>query len=467
MNQRSNLGPTTTEPAIMEETVEESIEQDWDSLEESNFDSAPSDESESSLSSHNSGELVSRSRVMDNRDKVEIYSNISNTPNQHQRKNIIPQLRRTKSLAPSEKKVKKTGFSSINEDVNNYIKNSQFSNPFQEFWAFVVFLSNTYNCLITFYFLSLPGTPTGMVLSFELITEFILFTDFFIRILMKLYMKSVWKKLWLLHEKNGAKWYKQAFKFLASFPQHFVLLSTQPSHSVLISLPIACLRALKLLRMYQIWDYFAKRILASKRKKLFSHIETVKIIYQLLLIANFMGAVWLIAYRVEPKDEETWHSASGMEDASNLEVFMNSVFFVVGSMTGLGYGDMVPLTNWERLVCLGIIITGSTIFADFFGRFAKMIFLSNEKSIENRRKLLHAKQFCVQRNLPSEFKNKIIIYYSFMRLVYGEEDRRYKILRNLPLTLRTELALHINTDLIQNVKLFQIADPAFIMAVTR
>jgi len=41
-----------------------------------------------------------------------------------------------------------------------------------------------------------------------------------------------------------------------------------------------------------------------------------------------------------------------------------------------------------------------------------------------------------------------------MRLKYGKLYEKYKILHELPMSLRTELSLFINQDLIQKVKFF-------------
>lgn len=46
-------------------------------------------------------------------------------------------------------------------------------------------------------------------------------------------------------------------------------------------------------------------------------------------------------------------------------------------------------------------------------------------------------------------------------------QKRYDLLKELPLSLRTELALYTNADLIQSVKLFQLSEPGFILTMAR
>jgi hypothetical protein len=374
----------------------------------------------------------------------------------------------TKQNKQLDKEKKEKMFNIGNRDIENYITNVQTPQTFQQVWAFIVFLANTYNFLVFFFFLGIPGTPAKLTLVFEIAFEFFLFIDFFLRIFFSQCFNQVWESLWLLQEPKGSKLPFIILKALASFPQHFLLLLLKTPQATLISLPIALVRGLKLCRIYQIKLYFSKEILAFKRRN-FTFLKTIQVVYSLILAANLIGAAWLIIYRIEPRGKgiETWYSAANMDKASDTEKYLDAVFYVVATMTGLGYGDVIPITSAERLVCICVMFTGATIFADFFARFAVSIYHNNQKGIENRQRLEQAKGFANQRNLPAEFKNKIRNYYSFIRLKYGKLEQRYEILHELPLSLRTELALFINVDLIQKVKLFQLSDPSFIMAITR
>ena len=354
-----------------------------------------------------------------------------------------------------------------NIEIESYIQNTRFTQPFQEFWGFVVYISNAYNFFSCFYRLGVPSTPQGYFLGIELLVEFLLLSDLILRVALAHNFPEMWAKMWLLKEKNHGRWWNILSNLLASFPQSVVLLLAGTSYQTLCSLEIALFRCIKLGRSYQMWIYFEQLIMATKRHKIFSHIKTFQVVFNLILAACVIGSSWLLTYRVEPKKYETWYSATHMEDASNTELFVDGVFYVVATMTGLGYGDVIPITYWETLVCLFIMFLGVTIFSDFFGRFAAMMYHSNAWKIENRTKLEQAIQFADQRNLPTNLKNKIYRYYTFMRLKYGQQEERYELMHQLPVRIRTQFSLFINHDLIKNVRLFQIADPAFIMAVTR
>jgi hypothetical protein len=90
-----------------------------------------------------------------------------------------------------------------------------------------------------------------------------------------------------------------------------------------------------------------------------------------------------------------------------MDKYVDAVFFVVATMTGLGYGNIVPTTELEFFVDMFIMVVGASIYANFFAHFAVTIYNRNAVQIENRKKLEQAKNFADQTNLPDEIKYKI------------------------------------------------------------
>jgi len=193
------------------------------------------------------------------------------------------------------------------------------------------------------------------------------------------------------------------------------------------------------------------------------------VVYYLLLATHLIGCIWLMVGRLDSNRANNWFALAGFDDfnPSDFERYIEALFFVVATMTGLGYGNIVPRTNLEYTVCMFIMVVGSSIYANFFANFIVTIYNRNARQIENMKRLEHAKNFASQRNLPDEVRTKVRYYYNYLRLRYGDLVERYNILHELPLSLKSELSLFINSELIQKVKFFQLADPSFILTVSR
>ena len=69
--------------------------------------------------------------------------------------------------------------------------------------------------------------------------------------------------------------------------------------------------------------------------------------------------------------------------------------------------------------------------------------------------------------MSGELRSKVRYYYNNLRLNFYEFNHKYKILRELPNSLQGQLSLVFNRQLIQEVKFFQLAEPAFITQISR
>lgn len=83
---------------------------------------------------------------------------------------------------------------------------------------------------------------------------------------------------------------------------------------------------------------------------------------------------------------------------------MDSVFFVVSSMTGLGFAYIYPRTNFEYFMQSLIMVVGVSVYANFFGYFAVSIYNRNKRRIENMNKLQESKRLAVLRDFPTEMR---------------------------------------------------------------
>ena len=99
-------------------------------------------------------------------------------------------------------------------------------------------------------------------------------------------------------------------------------------------------------------------------------------IYYFLLATHFIGCMWLLVGRIDSSADAGWIRLAQFDslDHTTLELYIEAVFFVCATMTGLGYGNIVPTTNLEWFIDTIIMITGASIYANFFAKFAVEIY---------------------------------------------------------------------------------------------
>jgi hypothetical protein len=91
-------------------------------------------------------------------------------------------------------------------------------------------------------------------------------------------------------------------------------------------------------------------------------------------VTHFAAMFWLMIARLEIESgTESWYDAWNMSDAMEYEVYIDSVFWAKATMTSIGYGDIIPLSDTEKLAALAVMIIGATMYAGLFGTFVVTI----------------------------------------------------------------------------------------------
>lgn len=113
------------------------------------------------------------------------------------------------------------------------------------------------------------------------------------------------------------------------------------------------------------------------------------------------------------------------------------------------------------------MVVGVSLYANFFAFFAVSIYNRKRKSIENMKRLEESKKLAVLRNFPNDTRTQIRYFYNNLRLRYDNLCDKFDIIEQLPNSLKSELSLFINSEVIQKVNFFQFADPSFILIISK
>jgi hypothetical protein len=84
-------------------------------------------------------------------------------------------------------------------------------------------------------------------------------------------------------------------------------------------------------------------------------------------------------------------------------------------MTSIGYGDIIPVTDIEKLISVFVMILGATTYASLFGTFVVIIDNLNGESRENKQKLTQAMYWAKLRNVSKVNRERISFFYTFVK----------------------------------------------------
>ncbi|MCT4645304.1 MAG: cyclic nucleotide-binding domain-containing protein [Carboxylicivirga sp.] len=143
-----------------------------------------------------------------------------------------------------------------------------------------------------------------------------------------------------------------------------------------------------------------------------------------------------------------------------LSDYINALYWTITTVTTVGYGDITPVSNVQKLYSIFVQILGFGVFTFVIGTVASRLVrkdparLRFEENVDGLVSLMHFK------SLPAHLRDRVMDYYKYMwrnRLGYDETA----FLQSLPDNLQTEVALHLKRDIIDKVSIFKDTETAF------
>jgi voltage-gated potassium channel len=225
------------------------------------------------------------------------------------------------------------------------------------------------------------------------------------------------------------------------------LLAILP-YAVLFTNPMFQLfRLFKWVRVIRTARYFQMRNLRFS-----SRISFWFLILGFFLFTHWLSCIWIGIHGFEP-------------ELSNSDNYIKSLYWVVTTLTSVGYGDVVPHGNVEMLFTILLQILGVGVLAIFVASVVGIFTKRNPaeqrylENIEKLRALIH------YHRIPKDLENRISDYFTYewkQKLGYDESE----LMEALPYGLKNELQFEFKKNAIRDIPIFEGVDDQFIREVT-
>jgi len=219
---------------------------------------------------------------------------------------------------------------------------------------------------------------------------------------------------------------------IACIPFDVIAWSLGMSHGLHI---FKWLRLFRLIRIVKLFKFVSNLKLIPK------YIKMQFFIFGSVLIVHFIACAWI--YFEPPK--------------GNLDItsqYIDAVYWVITTLTTIGYGDITPTTNGAKLFTMVIMITGVGLYGVVIGNVTKMINEAARYKEQANEKYNDLQLFMKHYNIPGRLQTAAFDYYNHLftkRLSNNDQ----KIIGELPQALQAELQTYMNMKLIKSVPLFK------------
>ena len=210
--------------------------------------------------------------------------------------------------------------------------------------------------------------------------------------------------------------------------------------------PIELVRLVKLARVAQ---YFRGLRQAEVRYSI--ALTLVSFFFWIAIMIHWLCSGWMAIYGIDPS-------------ADNATNYITALYWTVTTLTAVGYGDIVPVTNAQRLFAIVVQLSGVAVFGYLI---ANVVSIVSKMDAVRARYAEHLELFTTavkRRGLSRDLQRRILDYYAYLR----DEKTGYDesaFLQSLPESLKTEVALNLKREFIEGIPLFNEASEHFLSEI--
>ena len=155
----------------------------------------------------------------------------------------------------------------------------------------------------------------------------------------------------------------------------------------------------------------------------------------------------------------TWYDSVSqvyipLREASFQDQYVASLYWTVTTLTTVGYGDIVPINNKERILAIFIMVIGATVFGYVVANISTIIGNFNELETRAADRLSEMTESMRDRNCPDSLIKEITNHY-IQVFKHGSMFDEDAILSRLPVRLRQELLFVQHKSILEKIPLFQ------------
>lgn len=148
-----------------------------------------------------------------------------------------------------------------------------------------------------------------------------------------------------------------------------------------------------------------------------------------------------------------WMLLNPRFDLDPISYYNVSLYWVVTTLTTVGYGDITPHSNLTRIYTMGVMVIGVASYGIIIGNFSRMIMLADRYKEERKEKMGNLHQFMRYYNIPASLQRQVFSYYNhLLNKNISEQDKR--IITDLPQALQNDLQTFMKIKLIRQVHIF-------------
>ncbi|XP_078397348.1 voltage-gated inwardly rectifying potassium channel KCNH2-like [Cetorhinus maximus] len=197
------------------------------------------------------------------------------------------------------------------------------------------------------------------------------------------------------------------------------------------------------------------------------------------LIAHWLACIWYAIGNVErtflePKigwlyslGEQIDKPYRGNDTSSGPSIkdkYVTALYFTFSSLTSVGFGNVSPNTNSEKIFSICVMLIGSLMYASIFGNVSAIIQRLYSGTARYHTQMLRVREFIRFHQIPNPLRQRLEEYFQHAWSYTNGIDMN-AVLKGFPDCLQADICLHLNRTLLQHCKAFKGATKGCLRAL--
>ncbi|ESO09753.1 hypothetical protein HELRODRAFT_117121 [Helobdella robusta] len=201
------------------------------------------------------------------------------------------------------------------------------------------------------------------------------------------------------------------------------------------------------------------------------------------LIAHWLACVWYAIGNAERPVIETGMPRIGWLDElaeqtrqpyfngsyggpSIRSKYITALYFTFSSLTSVGFGNVSPNTNSEKIFSICVMLIGSLMYASIFGNVSAIIQRLYSGTARYHTQLQKVKEFIRFHQIPNPLRQRLEEYFQHAWSYTNGIDMNV-VLKGFPECLQADICIHLNQNLLENCPAFKAgASPGCLRALS-
>ncbi|KAI1889003.1 hypothetical protein AGOR_G00174580 [Albula goreensis] len=184
------------------------------------------------------------------------------------------------------------------------------------------------------------------------------------------------------------------------------------------------------------------------------------------LIAHWLACIWYAIGNVERNGSIGWLHSLGDQlgkhynetdprsGPSIKDKYVTALYFTFSSLTSVGFGNVSPNTNSEKIFSICVMLIGSLMYASIFGNVSAIIQRLYSGTARYHTQMLRVREFIRFHQIPNPLRQRLEEYFQHAWSYTNGIDMN-AVLKGFPECLQADICLHLNRTLLQNCKAFK------------